>query len=58
MLGQMFCIECKADIRLSKLGKAKTEDFKTAYMNRGMIFSTIWYVRPAKAQNSLRIRAD
>ena len=27
-------------------------------MNRGMRFPTMWYVRPAKAQISLRIRAD
>ena len=28
------------------------------YMSHGMRFPTIWYVRPAKAQTSLRIRAD
>ena len=30
MLGQMFRIECKADMRLLKLGKAKTEDFQNS----------------------------
>ena len=28
------------------------------YMSRDMIFPTMWYVGPAKAQTSLRIRAD
>ena len=28
------------------------------HMSRGMRFPTIWYVRPAKAQTSLRIQAD
>ena len=28
------------------------------YMSRGMGFPTMWYVRPAKPQISLRIRAD
>ena len=27
-------------------------------LSRDMRFPTIWYVRPAKAQTSLRIRAD
>ena len=27
-------------------------------LSRGMRFPTIWYVRPSKAQTSLRIRAD
>ena len=33
--------------------------FKTSfpYMSHGMRFPTMWYVRPAKAQTSLRIRA-
>ena len=26
-------------------------------MSRGMIFPTVWYLRPANAQTSLRIRA-
>ena len=29
----------------------------TKYMNRDMRFQTMWYVRPAKPQISLRIRA-
>ena len=28
------------------------------HLSRGMRFPTIWYVRPAKAQTSLRMRAD
>ena len=28
------------------------------YMSHDMRFPTMWYVRPAKAQTSLRIRAD
>ena len=28
------------------------------HLSRGMRFPAIWYVRPAKAQTSLRIRAD
>ena len=28
------------------------------YMSRDMRLATMWYVRPAKAQTSLRIRAD
>ena len=31
---------------------------KFCYLSRGMRFPTIWYVQPAKAQTSLRIRAD
>ena len=31
--------------------------FKNVYMSRGMGFPTMWYVRPAKPQISLRIRA-
>ena len=30
---------------------------KIAQMSRGMRFPTMWYVRPAKAQTCLRIRA-
>ena len=33
------------------------EDFFVGYMSRDMRFPTMWYVRPAKAQTSLRIRA-
>ena len=29
---------------------------KTVQMSRGMRFPTMWYVRPAKAQTSLRVR--
>ena len=28
-----------------------------AYMSRNLIFPTMWYLRPAKSQISLRIRA-
>ena len=34
-------------------GNGKT----TIYLSRGMRFPSIWYVRPAKAQTSLRIHA-
>ena len=29
----------------------------TSYLSRDMRFPTMWYVRPAKTQTSLRIRA-
>ena len=35
---------------------AELIDFLKQNLSHGMIFPTIWYVRPAKAQTSLRIR--
>ena len=45
--------------RLSADGKKKkhTESHNQNNMSRDMRFPTMWYVRPAKAQTSLRIRA-
>ena len=34
------------------------EKRSNAYLSRNMRFSTMWYVRPAKAQISLHICAD
>ena len=33
-------------------------DYDKTYMSRDMTFPTMWSVRPAKPQTSLRIRAD
>ena len=42
--------------RLAKMSKIE-HDNKMPQSSRGMGFPTIWYVRPAKPQISLRIRA-
>ena len=34
-----------------------TKPLDHLYLNRDMRFPTMWYVRPTKAQTSLRIRA-
>ena len=43
----------KAQTRLASAFSTRIHE-----MSRGMRFPTMWYVRPAKAQTSLRIRAD
>ena len=42
--------------QLGHLGGGVT--LRQNHQSRGMRFQTMWYVRPAKAQTSLRIRAD
>ena len=39
-------------------GTQKYGCFNGTKLSRAMRFPTMWYVRPAKAQISLRIRAD
>ena len=48
-----LCNTCLVDSSFHKRFPCKIE----THMSRDMRFSTMWYVRPAKAQTSLRIQA-
>ena len=45
------------EVILVRMSAPEFQNQPYLYMSRGMRFPTMWYVRPAKSQISLRIRA-
>ena len=52
-------IEDPGDVSYNQVGGLgeQIRELREVCMSHGMRFPTMWYVRPAKAQTSLRIRA-
>ena len=53
---QKYYINVRADTLLKDYITMNVENLQKEYMSRDMRFPTMWHVRPAKAQTSLRIR--